>query len=84
MLKNNKRLHLEVLQERLEPLFDNLNSKYKNELRFTTKEASSFLGITPNALRIKVHRGQITAEKLDKKLRFKFSSLLSSFKKMEV
>jgi len=50
---------------------------------FQTKEASAFLGITPNALRIKVHRGQIKAEKLDQKLRFRISCLLSSFTQLE-
>jgi len=37
----------------------------------TTKEASLFLAISENALRIMVHRGQIRAYKFGRRLRFK-------------
>ena len=37
----------------------------------TTKEAGSYLRISPNALRIMVHRGTIKAYKLGTRLRFK-------------
>lgn len=39
-------------------LFENLGDNWKNEIRLSTKEAVLLLGIFPNALRIKVHRGQ--------------------------
>lgn len=48
----------------------------ENEKWFTSKEASNFLRITPNALRILVHRAKIRAYKLGNKLRFKKSDLL--------
>ena len=90
MLVNNKVHHLKILETKFKQtknfamLFENLDDNWKNEIRLSTKEAALFLGISPNALRIKVHRGQVNAEKLDKKLRFKFSSLVTLFKKMEV
>jgi len=72
------------LQERLGKFFDILiESNGLDEIRLSTSEAAAFLGVTPNALRIKVHRRKIKAETLDGKLRFKLSSLLSSFKKLE-
>jgi len=42
-----------------------------------TKLAAAYLGITPNALRIMVHRDQIQAHKLGVKLRFKLRDLRS-------
>lgn len=85
MLTHKKLLQIEALQARLGSLFENLNNgKWIDEIRLTTKEAAAFLGISPNALRIRVHRGKIEAEKLDQELRFRVSSLLSSFSKMEV
>ena len=85
MIGHKKLLQLEAFQAKLGTLFDNFNSGiWIDEIRLTTKEAADFLGISPNALRIKVHRGQIEAEKLDRKLRFKLSSLITSFKKLEV
>ena len=43
----------------------------------TTEEMSKFLGITSNALRIQVHRGNIPAYKLGNKLRFSKKDVLS-------
>jgi len=46
----------------------------------TSTEAARFLGLTPNALRIKVCRGQVKFHKLGSRLRFctaDLSSLLS-------
>lgn len=37
----------------------------------TTKEAAHFLGVTPNALRIMVHRDQVRVFKFGRRLRFK-------------
>lgn len=72
------------LQDRLGKFFDNfISGNVLDEIRLTTNEAAAFLGITPNALRIKVHRRKVEAETLDGSLRFKLSSLLSSFKKLE-
>ena len=85
MVSHKRLLQLEAIQAKLGTFFDNFNSnEWIDEIRLTTEEASAFLGISPNALRIRVHRGKIEAEKLDNKLRFRLSSLLSSFSKMEV
>lgn len=85
MIGHKKLLQLEALQDKLGSLFENLNNgEWLDEIRLTTKEAAAFLGISPNALRIRVHRGKIEAEKLDRDLRFTLSSLISSFKKLEV
>lgn len=56
--------------------FDNLNeNKTADENWLTTKKAAAFLGITPNALRIRVHRGQVVAYTLGRHLRFPLASL---------
>lgn len=47
----------------------------------TTIQASLFLGITPNALRIMVCRGQIPFYKLGRRLRFKVLDFRSLFQK---
>ncbi len=47
----------------------------------TTKQASYFLGITPNALRIMVCRGQIPFYKFGRRLRFRASDCQSLFQK---
>lgn len=84
MITTNRLLQLEAFQARLGSFFNNLiDGRWLDENRLTTKEAAAFLGISPNALRIKVHRGQIQAEKLDQKLRFKLSDLMLSFKTLE-
>ena len=85
MITDNRLLQLEALQARLDSFFEKLNNgKWLDEIRLTTKEAAALLGITPNALRIRVCRGKIEAEKLDNDLRFRISSVLSSFTKLEV
>ena len=50
----------------------------------TTKEASFYLGISPNALRIWVCRGKAKAFKLGNKLRFKIDDLDNLLNKQEV
>lgn len=50
----------------------------------TTKEASYYLGITPNALRIWVCRGKLRAYKLGSKLRFRIDDLKHLLKQQEV
>lgn len=55
-------------------LFENLGK----DQWLNTKEASSYLSITPNALRIMVHRKKIRAYSLSNRLRFKISDLRKS------
>ncbi|MFP5386979.1 MAG: helix-turn-helix domain-containing protein [Bacteriovoracia bacterium] len=56
----------------------------ENTTWFNTKKASAYLGITPNALRILVHRGKIEAYKLGSHLRFAPTALQSLLIKKEV
>lgn len=51
---------------------------------FNTKEAASFLRITPNALRILVHRARVKYYKLGSHLRFKHCDLLKALHLQEV
>lgn len=44
-----------------------------------TEDAAHFLSITPNALRIMVHRDQIKAYKFGRRLRFKLEDCRSLF-----
>lgn len=46
-----------------------------------TNEAAHFLGISENALRIMVHRGQIQAYKFGRRLRFRLKDLQALFQK---
>lgn len=56
-----------------ERLFDN-----QEVCRFIScKEASQLLSISENALRIMVHRDQIKAHKIGRRLRFKYSDCLA-------
>lgn len=60
-------------------LFDNQirnGTADENETWFNTYEASNFLSITPNALRILVHRAKVRAYKLGSRLRFRKSDLV--------
>lgn len=41
----------------------------------STKEAARYLSLTPNALRILVHRGRVVAYKLGGRLRFRLDDL---------
>ena len=50
----------------------------------STKEAASYLGITPNALRIMVHRGKVKAHRLGARLKFSLEDLKSSLQLWEV
>lgn len=45
----------------------------------TTKEASEYLGVSENALRIMVHRDQVAAYKFGRRLRFKLSDCAALF-----
>jgi len=48
----------------------------KNDKWFNTKEAAYFLRITPNALRLLVHKAKVKYYKLGYRLRFKYADLL--------
>ena len=56
-------------------LFENPIENQVNQQWLSTKEAADYLRLTPNALRIKVCRGQIRAYKLGTLLRFKKKDL---------
>lgn len=45
----------------------------------TTEEAAHFLGLSENALRIMVHRGQIPAFKFGRRLRFRLKDCQALF-----
>jgi len=47
----------------------------------TTKEAALFLAVTPNALRIMVHRDQVRVFKFGRRLRFRLSDLRALFER---
>lgn len=49
----------------------------ENDKWLDTDEAAEFLRITPNALRILVHRARVRVFKLGRRLRFRQSDLLS-------
>lgn len=46
-----------------------------------TKEAAHFLSITPNALRILVHRGQVPVYKFGRRLRFRLKDCQALFQR---
>ncbi len=48
-----------------------------------TEEAATYLGITPTALRIRVHRGQVKFYKLGSRLRFRIKDLEGLLQKKE-
>jgi len=47
----------------------------------TTEQAARVLSISPNALRIMVHRGQIEVYKFGRRLRFKLNDCLALISK---
>lgn len=56
------------------------NAIFENHIVYewlSTKEAASYLRVTPNALRILVHRGRVEAYKLGGRLKFKLKDLRS-------
>lgn len=64
---------------RNQKLFENQIER-QNEKWLATEEAAHFLSISPNALRIMVHRDQIRAYKFGRRLRFKRSDCMALFK----
>lgn len=49
----------------------------------TTKLASQYLGISENALRIKVCRGEVPAHKFGRQLRFRVAEITNLFERIE-
>lgn len=75
-IDNNGALFLQPnLQEQL---FENLAVEW-----LSTRQAAEFLSLTPNALRILVHRGRVKAYKLGSRLRFRLIDLRSLLTKKE-
>lgn len=67
---------------------NNLNSTlfFDNQIAnrwYSTEKAATYLGVSPNALRIMVHRNKIRASKLGSRLRFRLQDLNASIAKME-
>lgn len=65
--------------------FEELNSSrfFENKIAqewVCTKSAAVILGISPNALRIRKHRGEIECRYFGKQLRFNVNYLLSLFR----
>jgi hypothetical protein len=67
--------------------FDNLIDKNQkadeNNRWLNTNEAAEFLRLTPNALRILVHRAQVKYFKFGRRLRFRMCDLHSLFHQKE-
>ena len=60
------------------------NLLFENQVTYewlSTIEAASYLRITPNALRILVHRGKVQAYKLGSRLKFRLKDLRSILSK---
>jgi excisionase family DNA binding protein len=63
-----------------EGLFDKKMNDQKvdeNEQWLNTDEAATYLRVSPNALRILVHRAKVKSFKFGSRLRFKLSDLIS-------
>ena len=57
---------------------------FKNQIEcewLSAQEAARYLSVSENALRIMVHRGQIEAFKIGRRLRFRFSECKKLFSK---
>ena len=72
------KLNNESLVKNETQLFENLGEKW-----LPSSVAASILGVSSNALRIKVYRGQVRAYKLGSQLRFKYSDLRALLQKKE-
>lgn len=68
-------------------LFNNeITRQFEDERErwFNTNEAATYLSITPNALKILVHRARVKYYKLGRRLKFKKSDLISILQPMEI
>ena len=64
--------------------YSEVKSIFENRIAcewLTTKEAAQLLGISENALRIMVHRDQVSVYKFGRRLRFKLKDCLALFQK---
>ena len=61
-----------------EPILGGQANSQAMEKWFSTKEAALHLGLSPNALRILVHRGKVKAYKLGARLKFRIKDLESN------
>ena len=75
----NHNLNMACDQKSQAQFFDNRINKL-----LSTREASGFLGVSENALRILVCRKKIKAHKLGNRLKFKFSDLMNCLQQKEV
>lgn len=63
---------------------NNVKLIFENQVErewLTTKEAAYFLGVSENALRIMVHRDQISVYKFGRRLRFRYRDCQALFLK---
>jgi excisionase family DNA binding protein len=74
-LETDKKMDYSVVKDNL--LFE----IYAKREWLSTEEAADFLSISENALRIMVHRTQIQAYKLGRRLRFKLSDCEALFER---
>lgn len=79
--------HKSLEPKKSDKFFDNLIEQNQNADENTrwlnTNEAADFLRLTPNALRILVHRAQVRYFKFGRRLRFKQDDLQSLFQLKE-
>ncbi len=78
VLKQDEKVYNIFEQKNAQLLFDNFIG---GKEWLTTDEASRLLSISPNALRIMVHRNQIEVYKFGRRLRFKMTDCLALIKK---
>lgn len=73
-----------LLQENQSDSVQGVSKLFENRVEqewLTTKEAAHFLGVTPNALRIMVHRDQVRVFKFGRRLRFRLCDLRALFQR---
>jgi len=70
-------INLNAVSGKAHGFFENIVRKESEygDFWLTTPEAARFLKLSPNALRIAVHRGQVRAYKFGRRLRFRLSEL---------
>ncbi|MGE3610271.1 MAG: helix-turn-helix domain-containing protein [Bacteriovoracaceae bacterium] len=79
--------HKSLENKKSDKFFENLieqNQEADEKIKWlNTNEAAEFLRLTPNALRIMVHRAQVKHFKFGRRLRFRESDLHSLFQLRE-
>lgn len=85
--RSSKTYHESMSEEKSSDTFFDIQIKRQpedeNAKWLDTDEAAAFLSITPNALRILVHRARVVTYKLGRRLRFKKTDLNSLLQKKE-